>query len=239
MTVGGITGIILAGGMSRRMGRNKALLDLGGRPMIAVIVERLQTLADEIIIVADDRELYAPFAEKRVADVFAGVGTLGGVHAGLQAATYDLGVVVGCDMPFLNPQVLAWFIEAAEEADAVVLQQGAWLEPLHAVYRRCCLPVIELAIRAGERRAYAICDELRVRYVAPAEITHLDPDLRSFRNVNTPEEWQMVTSRAVLTNAAGQEAEGKHVEGLTRRPPPSWVTDRRTAHSCRPNGRPG
>jgi len=184
-----VTGIILAGGASRRMGRNKALLDWGGIPMIASIVQRLRTVADEIIIAANDKSLYAPFADRCVEDVFQNVGTLAGIHAGLKAAAHEVTLVVGCDMPFLNPAVLEWFVQASQNVDVVVLQRAGQLEPLHAVYRTSCLAVIEEAILAGERIAYSFYDRVRTRYVDPAEIDHLDPTLCSFRNVNTPEEW--------------------------------------------------
>jgi len=185
-----ISGVILAGGGSRRMGRNKALLELAGRPMIAVVAQGLRAVAAEIIIAADDTQLYAPFADRCVPDQYPGVGTLGGIHAGLSAAAHDLAIVVGCDMPSLNPAVLAWFLEAAGEADLVILRQGKWVEPLHAVYRRSCLPAIEEAIRADRRRVISFFDSVQVRYVEPAEITHLDPDLNSFRNINTEQEWR-------------------------------------------------
>ncbi|HIE27582.1 TPA: hypothetical protein EYP66_09870 [Candidatus Poribacteria bacterium] len=80
--------------------------------------------------------------------------------------------------------------------DAVVLRQGEWLEPLHAVYRRSCLPAIETAIRAGQQSAFSFYDRVQVRYVDPAEIAHLDPELRSFRNINTPEEWRLALAEA-------------------------------------------
>ncbi|MCP4542949.1 MAG: molybdenum cofactor guanylyltransferase [Chloroflexi bacterium] len=198
MTKNGLTGVILAGGASHRMGRNKALLDLADRPMIAVIAERLRAVADEIIIAATDTQLYAPFADRSVTDVFPGVGTLGGIHAGLRAATYDLALVVGCDMPFLDPAVMAWFAQAATDIDLVVLRPGEWLEPLHAVYRKSCLPVIESAIRAGERQAFCFYDDVRTRYVDPTEIEHLDPGLRSFRNINTPKEWRTVVAEVMV-----------------------------------------
>ncbi len=198
MSENGITGVILAGGTSQRMGRNKALLDLAGRPMIAVIAERLRVVAGEIIIAATDTQLYAPFADRCVADVFPGVGTLGGIHAGLRAATHDLALVVGCDMPFLNPAVMSWFAQAAADVDLVVLRPGEWLEPLHAVYRSSCLPAIESAIHAGERQAFCFYDEVRTRYVDPAEIEHLDPDLRSFRNINTPKEWRAILAEIMV-----------------------------------------
>jgi molybdopterin-guanine dinucleotide biosynthesis protein A len=191
-----LTGVILAGGASRRMGANKALLDLAGRPMIDLVSERLRAVADEIIIAADDTELYAPFADRCVADQLAGVGVLGGIHAGLVAASHELVIAVGCDMPFLKPAVLSWFAQAADGFDVVILQKGEWVEPLHAVYRRACRPAIETAVRAGRRRVISFFDAVRVRYVAPAEIAELDPDLASFRNVNTRQEWQAALAEA-------------------------------------------
>jgi len=173
------------------MGRDKALLDLAGRPLIAIVAEQLRAVAEEVIIAADDTQLYAPFADRCVPDLFPGVGTLGGIHAGLAAASpHELALVVGCDMPFLDPAVLTWFVEAADGVDVVILRQGKWVEPLHAVYRQSCLPAIETAIRAGRRRVISFFDAVRVRYVDPAEIAHLDPHLRSFRNINTLQEWQ-------------------------------------------------
>jgi molybdopterin-guanine dinucleotide biosynthesis protein A len=191
----GVSGVILAGGASRRMGRNKALLELEGRPLIALIVERLRPVVDEVIVVADDTACYAPFADRCVPDVYRGVGTLGGIHAGLEAARHELVLVVACDMPFLKREVLDWFVAAAggdggREADLVILKHEAGVEPLHAVYRKSCLPAIEATIRSGERCAFAFYDQIRVRYVAPAEIAALDPELESFRNVNTPAQWR-------------------------------------------------
>jgi molybdenum cofactor guanylyltransferase len=184
------SGVILAGGASSRMGRDKALLDLGGRPLIAVVAEKLRLVADEVIIAADDTSAYESFADRVVPDQFRGVGTLGGIHAGLAAARHELALVVGCDMPFLRPAVLARVAEAAAGFDVAILRRGKWVEPMHAAYRRTCLPAIERAIRAGERRVISFFDEVRVHYLTAAEITPLDPDLRSFVNVNTPEDWQ-------------------------------------------------
>ena len=193
-----VSGVILAGGASRRMGRNKALLELEGRPLIARIAERLRSVADEVIIVADDTRHYEPYADRCVPDLYRGVGTLGGIHAGLQAATHDLVLIVGCDMPFLRPDLLDWFVRTArnpngtDQADLVILKHESGVEPLHAVYRRTCLPVIEATIQSGERCAFAFYDQIQVRYVAPAEIRPLDPDLTSFRNINTPGQWHQV-----------------------------------------------
>jgi molybdopterin-guanine dinucleotide biosynthesis protein A len=196
--VDAVSGVILAGGASRRMGRDKALLQFEGRPLIAWVAERLRAVADEVIVAAGDGRRYGAYADRWVPDVYPHVGTLGGIHAGLQAAAHEWALVVACDMPFLNSGVLAWFVTTAQsgENDLVVLRHGKGVEPLHAVYRKSCLGPIEATIRSGERCAYAFYDQIRVRYVAPAEIAALDPDLASFRNVNTPDQWrQAVLSR--------------------------------------------
>lgn len=189
-TIEGLSGVILAGGDSRRMGRNKALLKLDNRPLIATIADCLRQIAEEVIIAANDTELYAPFADRTVADVIPGVGTLGGIHSGLSAARNPLAIVVGCDMPFLNPAVLIWFAGAVGEADLAILKKDDHFEPLHAVYRKSCLPAIEALIRCGERCAYRLHEQVTVRYVAPNEISHIDPELASFRNINTPAQWR-------------------------------------------------
>ncbi len=189
-----MSGVILAGGASRRMGNNKALLPLGGRPMIAIVAERLRAVVDEVIIAADDVQTYAPYADRCVPDRYAGVGTLAGIHAGLAAARNDLALVVGCDMPFLDPRVLEWFVQAAAGYDVVVLRQGDMVEPLHAAYRRTVLPEIEAAIGAGRRRVISFFPAVRVRSVLPAELVGLDPALRSFQNVNTPDEWRAISA---------------------------------------------
>jgi len=184
-----VTGVVLAGGASRRMGRDKAFLDLGGRPLIAHVLERMGEVCAETLIVANDIPRYAGLGVRVVPDVFPGVGVLGGLHAGLAAAQHDLILAVGCDMPFLNPALLRAFVAWAEGYDVVALRRGEQVETLHATYRRTCLGPMEEAIRSGQRRIISFFPQVRVRYVAPEDIFPLDPDLRSFRNVNTPEEW--------------------------------------------------
>ena len=178
------------------MGHNKALLQFDGRPMIEVVTERLRSVASEIIIVADDVERYRVIGDRCVPDVYPRVGTLGGIHAGLNAAAHQYALVVACDMPFLDPAVLRWFVEEPRPADLVVLKHDEGVEPLHALYRKTCLPAIESTILSGERCAFAFYGQIDVCYVSPSEISHLDPDLRSFRNLNTPSDWQWAMAQA-------------------------------------------
>jgi molybdopterin-guanine dinucleotide biosynthesis protein A len=213
VSLGDLTGLILAGGKSRRMGgRNKAFLELDGRPLIEIVIERMQSVCGEVVIVAGDPGPYAGLGVPVIEDRFRGVGVLGGMHAGLEAASHELALVVGCDMPFLNPGLLRAFAAWATGFDVVVLrhepalplfpplhrgdapqgQGGLFVEPLHAAYRRTCLPAIEAAIDGGERRIISFFPHVDVRYVTQAEVASYDPDLCSFHNVNTPEEWARV-----------------------------------------------
>ena len=188
-----LTGIILAGGKSRRMdGRNKAFLKLDDRPLIEIVIERMQSVCAEVLIVAGDTSPYAELGVPLVEDRFRGVGVLGGLHAGLEIASHELALIVGCDMPFLNPDLLQTFASWAEGFDVTILRQSEQVEPLHAAYRRTCLPAIETAISTGKRRIVSFFPDVRVRYVAPTETASIDPDLRSFRNINTPEDWEAV-----------------------------------------------
>lgn len=206
-----VTGLILAGGKSRRMGRrNKAFLELGGRPLISIVIERVRGVCGEVLIVAGDTAPYVELGIAVVEDRFRGVGVLGGMHAGLDAASHEIALVVGCDLPFLNPALLQAFADWAKGFDVAVLrhapphspprsggdapqgQVGLFVEPLHAAYRRTCLPAIEAAIQAGERRIVSFFPHVDVRYVTQAEVASYDPDLCSFLNVNTPEEWTAV-----------------------------------------------
>jgi molybdopterin-guanine dinucleotide biosynthesis protein A len=211
-----ISGIVLAGGKSRRMGgRNKAFLKLDGRPLIEIVVERVRSVCTEVLVVAGDTRPYTKLDVPLVEDRFHGAGVLGGLHAGLEAASHELALVVGCDMPFLNLQLLCAFAEWAEGFDVAILRHappalrgfaapgppprkagrtegGQYVEPLHAAYRCTCLPAIEAAIRARKRRVVSFFPYVRVRTIAPAEIIPIDPDMRSFRNINTPDEWATV-----------------------------------------------
>jgi molybdopterin-guanine dinucleotide biosynthesis protein A len=190
---------VLAGGASERMGQDKAFLELDGRALIEVVIERLSEVCEEVWIVADDARRYAHMSVPVVEDRFRGVGVLGGLHAGLTAATHELALAVACDMPFLNPSLLRAFADWAEGCDVAILRQGEQVEPLHAAYRRTCSAAIEAAILAGRRRVISFFSQVRVRYVDAREVIPFDPKLASFDNVNTPEEWKAV--KATLERA--------------------------------------
>ena len=197
------SGILLAGGQSRRMGIDKAFIEFQGRTLIERTIAALRSICGEIVIVANDRGAYLRFDTVVVPDSVPDFGPLAGLHAGLSVMRAELGVVVAVDMPFLNPNLLRAMLLAAAGWDAVIPALAAGvsadairrnrakdldMHPLHAVYRRTCLPPIWAAIDRDDRRLNAFFNDVNVRYFGVDEIRAHDPDLRSLMNVNDPDE---------------------------------------------------
>lgn len=195
-------GVILAGGRSRRMGQDKSLMQLEGQSLIARVFSALAPICDPIVLVTNTPERHASLGVRMVPDAYPGTGSLGGMLTGLRAVQIGLAAVVACDLPFLNGTLLEQLATLAEGYDAVVpdlspearTEQGQTakqmdLHPLHAIYRQSCIGPIEARVRSGDLRIIGFFDQVRVRYMNRAEAEALDPGLRSFINVNTPEEW--------------------------------------------------
>ena len=183
-----VSAAVMAGGLSRRMGRDKAWLDLGdGRPLIRRVVDVVSLVADDVLIVAND-DRYRALGPRVVPDRYPGSGALGGIATGLSAAAHDHVIVVACDMPSLRPEALRLLIEGSEGYDVVVPLVRGEPHPLHALYTKACLPAIETAVAEGRLRVADALAELRVRTIEEAEMRVVDPDLVSVTNLNTPED---------------------------------------------------
>jgi molybdopterin-guanine dinucleotide biosynthesis protein A len=188
--VADLTGIVLAGGQSRRMGRDKAWLDWEGQPLLARVAHALRRAGcAEVLIVGGDAPRIAALGLHAVPDRWPGEGPLAALATGLQAARHPLALAVACDMPHLDPQALALLARLAQGFDAAVpwVAPGGW-EPLHAAYGRSCLPAIEARLQAGERKVTSFYVDVRVRAVAREEVAAADPSLATLQNVNTPED---------------------------------------------------
>lgn len=190
-----VSAAIMAGGKSRRMGRDKAWLDVGdGRPIVRRVIDVLSAVADEVFLVAND-ERYTTLGLRVVPDRFTAGGVLGGIATGVGAATHDRVLVAACDMPFLRPEVFRLLVERSDGYDAVVPRIGDEYEALHALYTKTCLPPMERALGAGKMRVLSFFGDVRLRVLEADELRTVDPDLRSFTNVNTPEELAAATRR--------------------------------------------
>jgi molybdopterin-guanine dinucleotide biosynthesis protein A len=206
----GVVGVVLAGGASRRMGRDKAALVIGGEPLVRRSVARLRLALAEVIVVGSP-DLASLLPETRiVADDWPGRGPLGALATALRALDEpDAGawsggawwaLLVACDMPFTQPALLramARLALASPDAQAVALRGPRGLEPLHAVYARSCQSAALARLAAGsDASLQGLLAMLQVREVAPEDVRRLDPLGRSTFNANTPEQWQRALALA-------------------------------------------
>ena len=202
-----VSAVILAGGKSRRMGRDKSFIEFEGQPLIARVIARVSALSDDVIIVTNDAQSYAPFGQRIVADVFPGKGSLGGIYSGLQAAREDYAFAVACDMPFLNSDLMRFMVSLAPEFDVVIprakdpsgkakrstrphrlLAKEVDLHPTHAIYAKTCLAPIHERLLVDDLRIIGFLDAVSVRVVEEMEIDLYDPKHLSFFNMNTPDD---------------------------------------------------
>src|SRR5664279_5813628 len=183
-----ITVAVLAGGASRRMGTNKSLVELDGKPLIQHVLACVRHLNAPVLLVTNRPDQYSRFQVAMVSDTVPGKGSMGGIYSALMNSTTRFTLCVACDMPFLNIDLLNYLLSLRTGFDAVVPMIDGQPQGLHAVYhRRCAGPIRELIDR-NELRISGLFDHLRIRLVGEAAIRIIDPELRSFTNLNTPEE---------------------------------------------------
>jgi len=187
--------IILAGGKSTRLGRNKVFEIIGQKSLLERAVSCLSSFKSEIIVVkAKDSSLpeLTGYPELRiVTDVYPGKGSLGGIYTGLVASKAFYNMVVACDMPFLNLDLLRYMIDLAREYDVVIPKvDDEILEPLHAVYSGNCIPPLEFLIKQNRLSILELFPMVKVRNVANSEINQFDPQHLSFFNINTEADLQ-------------------------------------------------
>ncbi len=189
-----LSALVLAGGASRRMGRDKARLMVRGRPLIAHIVTRLQSVAQEVLVVSRWPHTYAFVGVACVPDVLPGEGPLAGLWSGALVAAGRYVAPVACDMPFVNPALLAAMVEALEGdagLEGIVPIQDQQEHPLHGVYRRdAVLRAGARALREGHRALRALWAHMNVARWRRDRWQEWDPDGRAFWNLNTPEDWK-------------------------------------------------
>lgn len=190
----GATGVILAGGLSRRMGRDKSMLDFRGKPLIQHIHDILAELFSEVIVVANNPDRYAFLPCRIVSDIFTGKGTLAGIHAGLSACKENTAFVVACDMPYLQPSLIRHIVSLGKDSDVVLPRTPEALQPLHALYRKSCLPVIEHQLANNNLSVLDIYPLLRTRTLSPEYVHRFDPGYRSCINLNTPADYENLST---------------------------------------------
>ena len=206
-----MTAVVLAGGKSRRLGRDKREEIVGGQTLLERVVGRLSQISDEIILVvaADSPPVSLAFPQetssrRTVVDRFPDQGALGGIYTGVAESASFHSLVVAGDMPFLNLGLLRYLTALADDFDVVVPLVWGRMEPLHAVYSKDCLGPMERLMRRTNLKIVDFFPEVKVRTVAEDVITKFDPELRSFFNINT------AADLAKARDMAGLESEPRN-----------------------------
>ena len=183
-----VTGVILAGGKSSRMGTDKAMLKIGSFLTIERVATVLRTVTDEILIVTDQPAKYASFGDTTTPDLLPGNGPLGGIHAGLVKSTHHWAIVTACDLPFISTSLCRLLINSrAPGLEVIVPRYRGRLEPLCAVYSKDALKVIEQRLARGLNKTIFLFDELKVKYLEDEELACAEICLEKvFFNLNTP-----------------------------------------------------
>lgn len=184
---------ILAGGQSRRMGTDKAFVPLLGRPMIEHVLARVADLGQSnTFIVTNTPESYAYLGLPLFTDVIPGAGPLGGIYTALTYSDTPFTCVVGCDLPLASPDMLRYLLDVADEGadhyDAIVPRYQGVPQGLHALYAQRARTTLAAHITAQSYQIKAFLADVRTRFVDEPEYSHIDPEGRMFRNVNTPDD---------------------------------------------------
>lgn len=195
---------IQAGGRSSRMGRDKALIPLGGRRLIEHAIERLQGMSDDLFITSNHPHTLNDLNIRLVPDQYPGRGALFGLGTALQAARHDDVLVVACDMPFIQPDLIEHMMTLCGRADVIVPELDGRFEPLLAIYHRSiCLPAIEQSLEDQKHRMISFFPAVVVSAINEESIDRLDPGRLSFFNINTPED--VTVAESLLQSASFEE----------------------------------
>ncbi|MGH2461727.1 MAG: molybdenum cofactor guanylyltransferase [Chloroflexota bacterium] len=196
--------IVVAGGASRRLGQDKRQLRLGSpRTLLEATVATVSALADDVVVVVStDPTTFAGLTARVVQDPEPGAGPLNALVAGLAAIEHDVALVVACDLPFLSPALLGRLLDEPRDYDLLVpVRSDGRLEMLHAMYRTSCLEPARRRLAERRLKLAGLADDVRARFVDESWLRRDDPSLRSFLNLNTPEDLRRVTE--LLAQARG------------------------------------
>ena len=193
-----MTGIVLVGGKSQRMGEKKTSLKIGRKQVMELILEKLRIVFDNVLIIGSSNFTYPLSQLKVLSDTIPGKGPLGGIYTGLTSSKSEYNFFCACDMPFLNVDLLEFMISEMDGSDAVIPMVRGFVEPLHAIYSKRCLPAIKNCLRSEDLKIKSFFSEIKCKYVPEKKIRKYDPFLLSFLNLNTPQTVEL--ARNLLPN---------------------------------------
>jgi len=184
-----IKGFILAGGKSRRMGTDKALLSFQGKTLLKHMICLIEPLCDKVLISGQNSD-YTGFDVEMIPDLYSNCGPIAGIFSALKYSVYDWNLMVSVDAPFVNEELFHLLISNIGEYDCIIPQHTAGVEPLIALYSRRTLPVIEEMIKSGDYRLTNLLTKINTRYVDCSDLIKKYP--RLFVNINRMEDYQSI-----------------------------------------------
>jgi molybdopterin-guanine dinucleotide biosynthesis protein A len=187
-----VNSIVLAGGKSVRLGRNKLLEKVGTQNLLERVITRLKYFNNQIYVVVAESSILPDLKKyssvKVIKDIIPGKGSLGGLYSGLTESDSPYNLAVACDMPFLNLKLFKHMIGLAEDYDAVIPLINDKAEPLHAVYSRNCLPAMRKLIEQNRLSISELFPMIKTYYLSTGDVEELDPRHMSFFNINNEED---------------------------------------------------
>jgi len=195
-----ISGIVLAGGRSTRMGKDKTGIRLeSGLSMVEQAAQHLAAVAHEVVVVTAGA-IGDITSVRWASDLHHGAGPLGGIYAGLRACSHDHAIVVACDMPFLNADLLRYMAGLPRDYDVLLPSLSRGVEPLHAIYGKACLEPALALLEMGQHSILDLYGLVRTKYLEEDQIAKFDPEGLSFFNINTPDQLRQARnmSRRIL-----------------------------------------
>lgn len=188
MLITHVTGVLLAGGKSTRMGEDKRFLSVGEQTLLERGISVMQSLFQDVCVVIAQDSSFPSMNVSIVRDRVPDCGSLGGLYTGLCEASTAHIFVAACDMPFLNMSLVRYMVGLTEEGDIVVASWNNRLQPTHAIYGRRCIPILEDMIRRRDVKIQNVLHHpsLHIRFITEHEVRQVDPGGRSFMNINNP-----------------------------------------------------
>jgi molybdopterin-guanine dinucleotide biosynthesis protein A len=187
-----VTGVLIAGGKSRRMGQDKRFMKFDGTSLMDRTLDVLEEVFTSVVVaLAEPLEHWNARGHRVVLDAVPDRGSLGGLYTGLLASPHRWIFAVACDMPFLDTAVISYMAGLDDDADIIAAKLVSGFQPMHAFYSRRCVPIFEGMAKERRLKIQDVFShpDLRVKIVPESELTVLDPKLLSFRNINTPEDY--------------------------------------------------
>ena len=189
-----ITGVILAGGKSSRMGLAKEFLSVNGRPILDNVLDALNPLFSEILVVTNDKKRFPDLKRAKVVeDLVRERGPLGGIYTGLRAASCEKAFFVACDMPFLHNALIRRLLDYARknDCDCVIPRYAERIQPLHAVYSRKIIQTIEDLLKGKDLSVMQLIKRCKCKYIDANK-----EEAASFLNINTPQDLKEIEAYA-------------------------------------------